>query len=363
MVRLFEAMTLRGLTLNNRVWVAPMCQYSVTKRDGVPTDWQLAHLGARAVGGFGLILTEATAVVPEGRISPEDTGLWNAEQERAWQRIVEFVHSQGRAIGVQLAHAGRKASTWRAWPGQLHGTQPAAHGGWPTVAPSAVAFPGYDTPRELTVDEVSGVVQRFADAAERADRAGFDVVEVHAAHGYLLHQFLSPLSNYRTDRYGGGFAGRTRIVVEVVDAVRRVWPDRKPLLVRLSATDWLPGGWDVEQTSELVKALKERGADLADVSSGGLLPSPAIQPAPGYQTGFARQVRLASGLPTAAVGLITEPKQAEKHLTDGDADAILLGREALREPYWPIKAARALRVDDWPRLIAPQYARAKPSDD
>lgn len=363
MAHLFEPLTLRGLTLPNRVWVAPMCQYSVEERDGVPTQWQLVHLGSRAVGGYGLILTEATAVVPEGRITPEDTGLWNTGQQEAWVPITDFVHAQGSAIGVQLAHAGRKGSTWRAWPGELHGTQPVCDGGWPTVAPSAIAFPGHEAPRELTADEVVHVVQQFADAAGRADQAGFDLVEVHAAHGYLLHQFLSPLSNHRTDQYGVDFAGRTRIVVEVVDAIRRVWPEHKPLLVRLSATDWLPGGWDVEQTGELVRLLKHRGVDLADISSGGLLPSPNVHPAPGYQVGFSRQVRVASGMPTTAVGLITEPRQAERHLAQGDADAILIGREALREPYWPLKAARALRVENWAGIIPPQYARATPSDD
>ena len=360
---LFEPLTLRGLELKNRAWLAPMCQYCVDRRDGVPTDWHLVHLGSRAAGGFGLVITEATAVTPEGRISPQDTGLWNDEQQQAWGRIVDFVHGQGAAIGVQLAHAGRKGSTWRRWPGQLHGTQPVAEGGWQTVGPSPVAYPGYAAPVALDPAGIERVVAQFAAATRRADEAGFDVVELHAAHGYLLHQFCSPLSNHRTDGYGGDFAGRTRIVVEVVDAVRRVWPDRKPLLVRLSATDWLDGGWDVEQTSALAKVLAGHGADLADISSGGVLPSPNIVPAPGYQAGFARLVRTASGVPTAAVGLITQPRQAEQHLAGGDADAILLGREALREPYWPLKAAHQLKQPGWVDLVPPQYVRAAPAYD
>ncbi|MGI5951590.1 MAG: NADH:flavin oxidoreductase/NADH oxidase [Brooklawnia sp.] len=355
---LFEPITLGELTVPNRIWLSPMCQYSVTARDGVPGDWHLAHYGARATGGFGLLITEAAAIRPDGRISPQDCGLWNDAQVAGWARIVEFVHSQDARIAVQLAHAGRKACTHPAFPGRRPGSVPQAEGGWQTVAPSEMGFPGLAPTRELGRSEVAGIIDQFAQAAVRADRAGFDAVEVHAAHGYLLHQFCSPLSNQRTDEYGGDFAGRTRIVVEVVDAVRAVWPAGKPVIVRLSATDWLPGGWDVEQTSRLAGVLSTRGVDLIDVSSGGLLPSQQITPGPGYQTGFARQVRQVSGLPTGAVGLITEPQQAEQHLTDGDADVILLGREGLREPYWPLKAAQELGWDDWRTLLPPQYHRS-----
>ena len=355
MPRLFEPLTLRGVTARNRIWLAPMCQYSVTKQDGVPTDWHLAHLGARATGGFGLVLTEATAVVPEGRISPEDTGIWNDEQADAWRRIVDFVHAQGVPIGVQLAHAGRKGSTYSPFA-EAEGTVPASEGGWTAVAPSAVAFPGYDEPRALTLDEVRALPGHFADAARRADAAGFDAVEVHAAHGYLLHEFLSPLSNQRDDEYGGSFENRTRLVTEVVDAVREAFPDDKVVIVRFSASDWLDDGWTVEETAQLSSTLKTRGVDLVDVSSGGLLPAP-IEVGPGYQVPFAREVRSTSGLTTGAVGLITEPEQAEQLLVDGAADVVLLARAALREPAWPLRAAHELGVP-WREAPYPeQYTR------
>jgi len=350
MSHLFTPLTLRGLTVRNRVWVSPMCMYSA--EDGLPGDWHLVHLGARATGGAGLVIAEATAVTPEGRISPADTGLWNDAQASAWERVTTFVRSQGAAAGVQLAHAGRKASTQRPWDGR--GAVDPVDGGWATVAPSPVAFDGLPEPEELAPDDVAGVVRAFAEAAARADAAGFDVAEVHAAHGYLLHQFLSPLSNHRTDAYGGGFDGRVRAVVEVVDAVRAVWPERKPLLIRLSATDWIEGGWDVEQTVELSRLLVGHGVDLVDVSSGGLAPHQAIEVGPGYQVPFARAVREGSGLPTAAVGLITEPEQAEQVVSEGSADAVLLARAVLRDPMWPLRAAHALGVAvEWPR----QYAR------
>ena len=363
MVHLFEPIALRSLVINNRAWVAPMCQYSVEACDGVPTDWHLVHLGSRAVGGFGLILTEATAVDPIGRISPQDTGLWNDEQVAAWRPIVEFVQAQDARIGVQLAHAGRKASTWRPWSAEQRGSVPLDAGGWQTVAPADEPFPGLARPTGLSQEGIAEIVAQFGAAAARAEAAGFDVIELHAAHGYLLHQFLSPLSNLRTDEYGGDFAGRSRIVFEVVDAIRAVWPASKPLLIRLSATDWLPGGWDVAQTSELVRLLKNHGVDLADISSGGVLPSPQMQIGPSYQAGFAHEVRATSGVPTAAVGLITDPEQAEGHLTDGDADAICFGREALREPYWPLKAAQKLRYSNWRDAVPVQYLRATPADD
>jgi 2,4-dienoyl-CoA reductase-like NADH-dependent reductase (Old Yellow Enzyme family) len=353
---LFEPLTLRGTTVRNRIWLAPMCQYSVEAQDGVPTDWHLVNLGSFARGGFGLVLTEATAVVPEGRISPQDTGIWNDEQVEAWARIAAFVRSQGAVPGMQLAHAGRKASTYRAFPGEPVGTVPASEGGWETVAPSAQAYEGYDVPRAMTTDELEALPQAFADAAVRALAAGFETVEVHAAHGYLLHQLLSPLSNQRTDAWGGSFENRTRAVREVVTAVREVWPDDKPLLVRLSATDWVEGGWDTEQTVELSRRLHDLGADLVDVSSAGLDARQDITIEPSYQVPFARAVR-EGGVPSGAVGLITEPAQAEKVLAEGDADVVLLARAALREPHWPLRAAHELGVSRREAPYPPQYLR------
>jgi 2,4-dienoyl-CoA reductase-like NADH-dependent reductase (Old Yellow Enzyme family) len=351
MGQLFTPLTLRGTTFRNRVWVSPMCQYSST--EGMPDDWHLVHLGARATGGAGLVLTEATAVTAEGRISPRDAGIWNDEQADAWSRVTSFVRAQGAVPGVQLAHAGRKASTQVPWLGRS--SVDPADGGWQTVAPSPVAFGDYRTPKELSEADVAAVVGAFAAAAVRADEAGFEVAELHAAHGYLLHQFLSPLSNHRVDGYGGDFAGRVRAVLEVVDAVRAVWPERKPLFVRLSATDWVDGGWSLEETVELSRLFVGRGVDLVDVSSGGLAPEQQIVAGPGYQVPFARAVREGSGLPTAAVGLITEPQQAEQVLAEGSADAVLLARAILRDPMWPLRAAHELGVDvAWP----PQYERA-----
>ncbi len=337
---LFEPLRLRDLTIKNRVWLAPMCQYSST--DGMPDDWQLVHLGARAQGGFGLILTEATAVVPEGRITPQDAGLWNDAQRDAWARVVDFVHAQDAAIGVQLAHAGRKASTYRPWA-QTQGTVPAAEGGWDTLAPSADAFPGYAAPQEMTAEQVAAVPGQFADAARRAHEAGFDVVEVHAAHGYLLHQFLSPLSNRRTDAYGGSPENRARLLVETVDAVRAVWPEGKPVIVRVSATDWREDGLQVDDVAAVAKELAGHGVDLVDVSTGGVAPA-EITVGPGYQVPHARRVREVTGMPTGAVGLITSAAQAEQVLVDGAADVVLLGREALRDPHWPLRAAHDLGV-------------------
>ncbi len=350
---LFTPLTLRGLTLRNRVWLAPMCQYSAT--DGVPDEWHLVHLATRAVGGFGLVIAEATAVVPEGRITPQDTGLWDDVQVAAWRRVTDAVHAAGAHVGVQLAHAGRKASTYRPWDPR-QGSVPAADGGWPTVAPSAVAFPGLAEPAALTEAQLREVPQRFADAAARARRAGFDVVEIHAAHGYLLHQFLSPLSNRRTDEYGGPLENRARLLVETVDAVRGVWPQDAPLLVRVSATDWVDGGLTVDEVAQVAKDLAAHGVDLVDVSSGGNVHA-GIPVGPGYQVPAARAVREGSGLPVAAVGLIDSPQHAEGILVDGAADVVLLGRAALREPYWPLRAAHELRV---PAADAPwpaQYRR------
>lgn len=349
-------MTLRETTFRNRAWLAPMCQYSVDARDGVPTDWHLVHLGSRATGGFGLVLTEATAVVPEGRISPEDTGIWNDAQADAWRPITEFIRGQGAVSGIQLAHAGRKASTYAPFAGS-DGTVPASAGGWPTVAPTAQPFEGLSEPTALSAMHIAGVVQAFADAARRADAAGFDVVEIHAAHGYLLHQFLSPLSNRRTDAYGGSFENRSRIVVDVVDAVRSVWPAGKPLFVRFSASDWVDGGWTVQETAELTKLIGQRGVDFVDVSSGGLSADQQISTGPGYQVPFAREVREIAGVPTGAVGLITDPEQAEEILADEGADAVLLARSALREPAWPLRAAHELGVARADAPYPKQYTR------
>ncbi|RLV57633.1 NADH:flavin oxidoreductase/NADH oxidase [Aeromicrobium phragmitis] len=353
---LFEPLTVRGVTARNRIWLAPMCQYSCVEQDGVPTDWHLVHLGSHAIGGFGLLITEATAVVPEGRISPEDTGLWNDVQRDAWRRIVDFVHDQGAPIGIQLAHAGRKASTYAPFSEAGDGSVPASEGGWQTVAPSALAFPGYDAPRALTTQEVAALPAAFADAARRADEAGFDLIEIHAAHGYLLHQFLSPLSNQRSDEYGGDYDGRTRLVRDVVDALRAVWPEDKPLAIRFSGTDWLEGGWTIEETAKLTAELTEQGVDVVDVSSGAILPA-QIPVGPGYQVPLAREVRSGSGMLTGAVGLITEPEQAERIVADGDADLVLLARAALREPGWPLRAAHELGIARKDAPYAPQYQR------
>jgi 2,4-dienoyl-CoA reductase-like NADH-dependent reductase (Old Yellow Enzyme family) len=353
MSELFRPMELRGLALANRLWVAPMCQYSVEEQDGVPTDWHLVHLGALATGGTGLLLTEATAVSPEGRITPQDTGLWNDEQQAAWVRIVDFAHSVGTPIGVQLAHAGRKASTHRPWA-ERKGSLPAEEG-WTTVAPSAVAFPGYAEPAALDGAGIEKVVRDFRDAARRAVAAGFDTVEVHAAHGYLLHQFLSPLSNLRTDDHGGPLENRSRLLLDVVRAVRAVIPERMPLLVRFSGTDWAPGGWTVEDTVVVAGRARKAGADFFDVSSGGNLPA-EIPLGPGYQVPLAATVRRA-GLPVGAVGLITEAEQAEQIVAGGEADAVLLAREVLRNPRFPLLAAAQLGAQvPWP----PQYDRAAP---
>ncbi len=353
MSKLFEPITLRGLTVRNRIWLAPMCQYSATR--GVPDEWHLVHLGARATGGFGLVLTEAAAVLPEGRISPQDAGLWNDVQAVAWRRVVDFVHGQGAAIGVQLAHAGRKASTFRPWA-DGDGSVPVAEGGWVTQGPSAVPFPGYEDPTELSPEQISDVVRAFGEAARRAVDVGFDTVEIHAAHGYLLHEFLSPLSNRRTDGYGGSFDHRVRMLLETVDAVRAVLPEAMPLLVRISATDWLDGGWDLEQSTRLAELLKDRGVDLVDVSSGGNAPA-SIPVEPGYQVPLAAGVRR-SGVATGAVGLITEPQQAEKVLANAEADVVLLGRAALREPSWPLRAAHELGIAAADAPWPVQYDRA-----
>jgi len=355
MSRLFSPLPLRGVTLRNRVGVSPMCQYS--SHDGYAHDWHLVHLGQFAVGGAGLVMTEATAVVPEGRISPHDLGIWDDGHVEFLQRITRFVAAQGAVPGMQLAHAGRKASTKRPWEGT--GAVAPADGGWANVmAPSAVAFgPTYPEPRALSLDGIATVVQAFRRAAERALVAGFRLLEIHAAHGYLLHQFLSPLANHRDDGYGGSLANRARLCLEVVAAIRAVVPDAMPLSVRLSATDWAEGGWTVEESVQLARWLREAGVDLVDVSSGGLASGQKIPIGPGYQVPFARQVRDGAGVATAAVGLITEPAQAEAIVAGGDADIVLLARELLRQPHWPLLAAHALGAPiAWPS----QYERAHP---
>jgi 2,4-dienoyl-CoA reductase-like NADH-dependent reductase (Old Yellow Enzyme family) len=354
MSELFTPITLRGVTARNRVWVAPMCQYSAT--DGVPDDWHLVHLGSFARGGAGLVLTEATAVVPEGRISPQDTGLWNDDQQRAWARIVAFVHARGAVAGIQLAHAGRKGSTQPPWVGRAVVSD--AEGGWEPVGPSPVAYPGMREPRPLDLAGIARVVSGFGDAAERALAAGFDVLELHAAHGYLLHEFLSPLSNRREDDYGGPFENRARLLLEVVREVRRRVAEGVPVVVRVSATDWVEGGWTVDDTVRLAGLLKDEGVDLVDVSSGGNARAD-IPVEPGYQVPFARRVRAEAGIPTGAVGLITEPKQAEEIVAEGAADAVLLARALLRDPHWALRAAHELGVEVGEGIAWPQqYLRA-----
>ena len=353
---LFSPLRLRDLELRNRVAVSPMCQYSCVAGDGVPHDWHLVHLGARAVGGAGLVLAEASAVVPEGRISPWDTGIWTDEQAAAWARVARFVRGQGAAAGIQLAHAGRKASTRAPWLGR--GRVAPEDGGWEPVAPSAVPFAdGDEPPRALEVAELASVVSAFADAAGRADAAGFDVVELHMAHGYLAHQFLSPLSNRRTDAYGGSRENRMRLPLELARAARAAWPERKPLLVRISATDWVEDGWTLDDTVAFARELRGAGVDLVDCSSGGSSPEQQIPDSPGFQVPFAAAVRRDAGIATGAVGLIAEPLHAEEIVARGDADLVLLARELLRDPHWPLRAARELGAEGpWPK----QYLRARP---
>jgi 2,4-dienoyl-CoA reductase-like NADH-dependent reductase (Old Yellow Enzyme family) len=347
---LFDPISLRGVRVRNRLWVAPMCQYAVENRDGVPTDWHLVHLGSMAAGGAGLIVTEATAVSPEGRISDRDTGIWNAEQTAAWTRIVDFLHGQGATAGIQLAHAGRKASTWPAWGALQRGSVPADEGGWPTLAPSAVPFPGYAEPLALDLAGIDTVIADFAAAARRAVDAGFDVLELHAAHGYLLHQFLSPLSNQRTDEFGGSLENRARLVLQVVEAVRAEVGDDVPLLVRFSATDYAAGGWTVEETAVVAGWAAEAGADFFDVSSGGNTTGVHIPLSPGYQVPLARVVKDTASVPVSAVGLITTAEQANDVVASGAADAVMLGREFLRDPHFALRAAAELGVhlDYWP---------------
>ncbi len=354
MPHLFDPFALRSITLPHRILVSPMCQYSSV--DGFADEWHFVHLGSRAVGGAALVMTEAAAVSPEGRISPHDLGIYDEGHIAGLARSVRFIHAQQSFAGIQLAHAGRKGSTHRPWSGA--GAVDREHGGWQPVGPTAVPFaPNFPVPSALTAGEIATLVAAFRAAAQRALRAGFDLVEIHAAHGYLIHEFLSPLVNTRTDAYGGSFDNRIRLCVDVVDAVRTVWPERLPLFVRLSCTDWKEGGWDVEQTVALAKILKGHGVDLIDCSSGGLVVDQQIVVGPGYQVPFASRVRREAEIATGAVGLITEPAQANAIVERGDADVVLLARELLRDPYFPLRAARELgRSIAWPA----QYVRAAP---
>jgi len=354
-VGLFEPLKIRDITFANRIAVSPMCQYSCV--NGLANDWHFVHLGSRAVGGAGLVFTEATAVQTHGRISPQDLGLWSDAHIEPLVRIVRFIHGQGSVAGIQLAHAGRKASTARPWEGGA--MVPESAGGWAeVVAPSAISFaPNYPMPIELTVKGIAATVRAFGQAAQRAFEAGFRVIEIHAAHGYLLQEFLSPLSNHRTDDYGGSLKNRARIVREVVEAVRRNWPERYPLFIRISSTDWVEGGWDVQDSVEVARMLKPLGVDLIDCSSGGNAAQAKVPIAPGYQVSFAERIRNEAGVMTGAVGVITEPAQADEIIRKGQADLVLLAREMLRNPYWPLSAAAELgKSISWPV----QYLRAAP---
>jgi 2,4-dienoyl-CoA reductase-like NADH-dependent reductase (Old Yellow Enzyme family) len=355
MSHLFEPLTLRSITLPHRIGIPPMCQYSA--REGIASDWHFVHYGSRAVGGAALMIVEATGVMPEGRISFGDLGIWSDTQIEPLARIARFASEHGCEPALQLAHAGRKGGVGLGW--QKQGTLSEAEGGWTPVAPSPIAFgDGYAVPTALDSTGINHVIASFATAAQRALAAGFQVVEVHAAHGYLLHQFLSPLSNQRIDDYGGSFENRSRLVREVVTAVRAVWPEQLPLLVRLSATDWVEGGWNCDESVELCRGLKTLGVDLVDVSTAGLVPWAPIPVGAGFQTEFAARIRHEADIPTAAVGLITSPQQADHIVRSGQADMVLLGREMLREPYWPLHAAQALgQATSWPM----QYLRAAPA--
>lgn len=354
--KLFSPLKLRELTLPNRIAVSPMCQYS--SQDGFVNDWHLVHLGSRAVGGAGLVIIEAAGVLAEGRITPEDIGIWKDEHIEPLRRITRFIESQGAFAGIQLAHAGRKASAFRPWAGKVGGV-PNTEGGWDVVGPSPIAFdPAFKVPAALSTEAIAARVQAFADAARRALQAGFKVVEVHAAHGYLLHEFLSPLSNQRTDQYGGSLENRARFMMEVVTSVRKVWPAELPMFVRISATDWTDGGVTPDDAVAVSRLLREAGVDLIDVSSGGNVATAVIPTGPGYQTDFAARVKSEAGIATGTVGMITEAIQAEHILRTGQADLVLLARELLRDPYWPLHAADALKENvAWP----PQYTRAASS--
>jgi 2,4-dienoyl-CoA reductase-like NADH-dependent reductase (Old Yellow Enzyme family) len=350
--KLFSSLRLREIEFKNRIFVSPMCQYS--SQEGLPNQWHLVHLGSRAVGGAALVMVEATAVSSEGRISPSDTGIWSDAHLRAFQPITSFIKSQGAVPGIQLAHAGRKASTDVPW----RGGKPLRleEGAWQTIAPSSLAFGQYPAPREMTTQDIEVVVSQFAEAARRSLDAGFEVVEIHMAHGYLLHEFLSPLSNQRQDEFGGSLGGRARLPLRIAETVRRVWPEHLPVFVRISATDWVEGGWDLAQSITFSGWLKGLGIELIDCSSGGLVPGAKIPIEPGYQVDFSAAIRKQADIATGAVGMITEAGQAEVILSNGQADAIFLARAMLRDPYWPLHAAKELKADvSWPV----QYLRAK----
>lgn len=351
---LFSSFRLRSVQFRNRIGVSPMCEYS--SEDGFANDWHLVHLGARAQGGAGLVITEASAVTPEGRISINDLGIWKDAHIEKLAQIARFIHSQGARAGVQLAHAGRKGSMTAPFGGERLLT--AEEGRWEPVAPSAIAFsPNYAVPKELGEAEIAGVVRAFADAAKRVEAAGFDFIEIHGAHGYLLHEFVSPLANQRTDKYGGSFDNRIRMPLEVVDAIRAAWPEHLPLFMRISATDWADGGWTADESVELARRLRDHQVDLIDVSSGGMVPNAKIPAGPGFQVPFAERIRKEAGIPTAAVGLITDPLQANSIVASGQADIVLLAREMLRDPYFSLHAATALgEPATWPV----QYLRAAP---
>jgi 2,4-dienoyl-CoA reductase-like NADH-dependent reductase (Old Yellow Enzyme family) len=353
MTHLFEPLSIRDVTFRNRIAVAPMCQYS--SQDGYANDWHLVHLSSRAVGGAGLVMTEAAAVEPRGRISPQDLGIWSDGHGEALAKIVALIHNFGAVAAIQLAHAGRKASTAPPWEGGKGVDE--SQGGWrPVVGPSAIAFDDLPIPEALSIEGIQEITNAFVQAARRSLEAGFKVVEIHAAHGYLLHQFLSPLSNHREDKYGGSFENRTRLLREVVQGVRDVWPERYPLWVRISATDWVDNGWDIEQSVALADKLKPLGVDLIDCSSGGSVPGVKIPVGPGYQTPFAERIRREAKILTGAVGMITSPPQADHIIRTGQADVVLLARELLRDPYWPLRAAKQLGHDD--KIFPVQYDRA-----
>ena len=353
MNKLFSSLKLRDLVIPNRVFFSPMCQYS--SPDGKPNNWHFVHYGSRAVGGAGLVLTEAMAITPDGRISPDDLGIWSSEHAETCIQIVDFIKGQGSIAGIQLAHAGRKAATAAPWlGGKPLGLD---NRGWQPLGPSPIPFaPGHQTPREATMEDLDEINQQFAEATRRSLKSGFQVVELHAAHGYLLHQFLSPLSNQRNDEFGGSLENRMHFPLRVAQTVRKNWPDNLPMFVRISVTDWVAGGWDLEQSMEFCRQLKKLGVDLIDCSSGGLVPDAVIPVGPGFQTPLATEIKNKLGIATGAVGLITSPAQAEQIISTNVADAVLLGRELLRDPYWPLHAAQTLGVDlPWPV----QYERAK----
>ncbi len=354
MSKLFSSIKIREVELKNRIAVSPMCQYSSV--NGEPNDWHLVHLGSRAVGGAGLILTEATAISPEGRISPDDAGIWNDKQAELYKRITSFIKLQNAVPGIQLAHAGRKASTYSPWKGT--GKVDLENGGWQTLAPSPIPFAdNFPDPKEMDENDIRMVITQFVQAAQRSINAGFEVIELHMAHGYLVHEFLSPLSNKREDKYGGSLKNRCRLAIDIAKAVRKAIPEGVPLFARISSTDWTEGGWDIEQSVQLVKWLKEEGVDLIDCSSGGNVAKAQIPLGPGYQIPFSQKIKIDADILTGGVGLITSPEQAEQIIVTGQADIVLLAREMLRDPYWALHAAKKLNVDlmDFPK----QYLRAK----